>query len=134
MFTCHNSSDSGSENKMVTLTPPFLDVSCCSLGIYQCIQKCLPLDTKIGLEPVGVCCTKAAISQAQVPFCCENRSRGVQPFNVWYTLLHSLGTVEPTIYTKGSSVAGTTLAGERRQPTLPTYKLVVTFLGIPSLP
>ena len=82
---------------MVTLTPPLLDVSRCSLGIYQCIQKCLPLDTKIDLGPVGVCCTKPTISQAQVPFCCENRSRGVQPFNVWGTLLHSLGTIEPTI-------------------------------------
>ena len=55
----------------------------------------------------------------------------MQPFVVWCTLLPSVGTVEPTICTKGSHIAGTTLAGERRQP---TYRLVVTFLGTPSLP
>lgn len=72
----------------------------------------------MGLGPVGVCCAGPVNSQAQVLFCWGIQEwrfeLRVQTLRVLCALPLSVGTVEPTIYMKGSPVAGTALAGESR--------------------
>lgn len=53
VFTCHIPSALGSENEVVTLNPPFLDVNSCSLCTCQCTQERLPGGTGTDLGQWG---------------------------------------------------------------------------------